>query len=156
MARRKCDDPSTSKLRRTTGESCRRPSWSKNNSGRCSLPDPLPTRAAANDRLRKLVERAAGPEANRLGRAAVAERDRSPYCHRADNSESKSQQRRDQAHTTNRPGIHHRPQLQNAYPVSQWRQNSGMNISHGRTFTKNCELDQNIRALTRIDVLRVL
>ncbi|MEW1986284.1 hypothetical protein, partial [Pseudarthrobacter oxydans] len=30
-------------------------------------------------------------------------------------------------------------QLQNAYPVAQCRQNSGMNIPHGRTFTTNRE-----------------
>jgi hypothetical protein len=39
-----------------------------------------------------------------------------------------SQQHRDQAHKKDRPGIHQRPQLQNAYPVAQCRQNSGMNI----------------------------
>ncbi|MFB0840504.1 hypothetical protein ACETK3_21200, partial [Arthrobacter sp. E44] len=38
-----------------------------------------------------------------------------------------------------RPGIHQRTQLQNAYPVAQCRQNSGMNILHGRTFTTNRE-----------------
>jgi hypothetical protein len=42
-------------------------------------------------------------------------------------------------HQKDRPGIHQRPELQNAYPVAQCRQNSGMNIHHGRTFTTNRE-----------------
>jgi hypothetical protein len=37
------------------------------------------------------------------------------------------------------PGIDQRTQLQNAYPVAQCRQNSGMNMHHGRTFTTNRE-----------------
>lgn len=69
----------------------------------------------------------------------VVERDRSPHRHRRDNSKSGSNQHSHQLHQKDRPGIHQRPQLQNAYPIAQSRQNSGMNIPHGRTFTTNRE-----------------
>lgn len=70
---------------------------------------------------------------------SVVERKRSPHCHRRDNGESGSQQHRDQAHQKDWPGIHQRRELQNAYPVAQCRQNSGMNIPPGSTFTTNRE-----------------
>ena len=54
-------------------------------------------------------------------------------------SESRRQQHCDQTHQKDRPGIHQRRQLQNAYPVAQCRQNSGMHPHHGRTFTMNRE-----------------
>jgi hypothetical protein len=74
------------------------------------------------------TSRAAGNEPTLARSLPVVERDRSPHRHRRDNSESGSQQHRDQTHQKNRPRIHQRTQLQNAYPVAQCRQNSGMNI----------------------------
>ena len=85
------------------------------------------------------ASRAAGNEPALAHGLPVVERNRSPHRRRRDNGEGRSKQHSYQTHQTDRPGIHQRAQLQNAYPVAQCRKNSGMNVPHGRTITTNRE-----------------
>ncbi len=120
--------------------SCRLSDCSKSSSGRCSPQDPsrrgCRERPPADPRKTSLP---AGSQQSLANSLPLVERDRSPHCPPARQPRNWKPTTPRSSTQKDRPGIQQSNQLQNAYPVAQCRQNSGMNVHHGRTFTTNRE-----------------
>jgi transposase len=92
--------------------------------------------AAAKDRLQSLAERAGQPETTRLWRTVCRWWQKIEVLIVTGATTGKVEANNTASSTSNAPDAgHQRPQLQNAYPVAQCRQNSGMNIHRSRPFT---------------------